>query len=118
MQNFISPGQNVTFTAASGGVTSGTPVLIGDLVVVSCVTADEGAPFAGETEGVFSGMPKTAGAAWTVGELLYWDSAAGSFATAKSSTARRAGCAAAPADSGDTVGIVRLDGSPSIDNVA
>ena len=117
MQNYLKSGKVMTFTAPSGGVTSGTPVLIGSLVVVPVASAAAGAQFEGDTEGVFT-APKTAGAAWSEGQVLYWDSTAGSFATAASLTARRAGAAAAAALSADTTGKVRLVNISAAVNVA
>lgn len=107
----------MTFTAPGGGVTSGTPVLIGSLLVIPETTAAATVLFAGAVVGVFT-LAKTAGAAWTEGQALYWDSAASSFATAQSATARRAGTAAAAAASGDTTGSVRLNNISAVVNVA
>lgn len=107
MQKFIKPGETMTFTAPGGGVTSGTPLLIGGMVVVPTNTVAATLPFEGMTRGVFT-APKTAGVAWTEGQVLYWDSAAGSFATAQSATARRAGIAGAAAAAPDTTGVVYL----------
>lgn len=117
MQNYYKSGRVLTFTAPAGGVTSGTPVLIGSLVVIPAASAAVGLQFEGETEGVFT-VPKTAGAAWAEGQVLYWDSTAGSFATAPSATARRAGAAAAAALSADTTGKVRLANVSAAVNVA
>lgn len=117
MKNRISSGDTMTFTAPGGGVISGTPVLIGSLLVVPVTTAAATVQFAGAITGVFT-LAKTAGAAWTEGQVLYWDSAASSFATAPSATARRAGVAAAAALSGDTTGAVRLLNISAAVNVA
>lgn len=107
MTNFIKPGNVLTFTAPGGGVVSGTPVLIGSIVVVPATSAAAGASFEGAVEGVFT-LPKTTGATWSEGQVLYFDSATSSFATAQSATARRAGFAAAAAASPDASGSVRL----------
>jgi predicted RecA/RadA family phage recombinase len=115
--NFIQPGKVMTFIAPSGGVVSGTPVLIQGTVVVPTTTVAQTLPFEGITEGVFS-APKATGATWTTGQTLYWDSTAGNFATAQSATARRAGTAAAPAASGDTTGNVKLNNIGAAVNVA
>lgn len=117
MKNFISPGKTMTFTAPAGGVTSGTPVLIGSLLVIPVASAAAGALFEGETEGVFT-LAKTAGATWAEGQVLYWDSATSSFTTATSATARRAGAAAAAAQNADTSGKVRLLNISAAVNVA
>lgn len=118
MKNYDKPGNVLTFTAPIGGVVSGTPVLIGALVVVPQTTVAQTLPFEGVTSGQFSKVPKANGAAWSEGQLLYWDSAAGNFATAQSVTARRAAIAVVSALAGDTTGTVFLPGVPSVVNVA
>lgn len=115
--DFVQPGRTLTFIAPSGGVTNGVPVLVQNVVVVPNSTVAVGIAFEGDIEGVFT-LPKTAGAAWTAGQVLYWDSAAGSFATAQSATARRAGVAAAAALSADTTGNVKLIVVAAAANVA
>ena len=117
MKNYIKPGKMMTFTAPTGGVVSGTAYMIGALLVVAATTVAQTLPFEGATEGVYT-LPKATGAAWTEGQLLYWDTAANNLTTAQSATARRVGCAAAAAGSGDTSGPCRLHGVPSVVNVA
>lgn len=108
MKNFIQPGDVVEFTAPGGGVTSGTPVQIGQLVVVPAVTAAAAARFNGQVVGVFT-LPKLAGQAWAEGALLYFDATPGEFTTTAIGNLL-AGTAAEAALSGDTTGKVRLDG--------
>lgn len=115
--NYVEPGNVQEFTAPSGGVTSGVPVLIGTLVVIPEVTVAVGARFNGALGGTWT-VPKATGAAWTEGQVLYFDSTAGNFATAQSATARRAGTAMAAAASGDTTGVVRLLNLSAAVNVA
>lgn len=115
--NFNQPGCVLEFTAPTGGVVDGTPILIGSLVVIPLVTAAQTVRFNGAVDGVWT-VPKTAGAAWVEGQVLYWDSTAGSFATAQSATARRAGAATVAAASGDTTGVVRLQNISAAVNVA
>lgn len=117
MQTLIKNGETETFTAPAGGVTSGAPVLIGSVVVVAMYTAAAGTQFEGRRCGVYR-MPKTAGAAWAEGQILYFDSATSSFTTAASATARRAGHADVAALSADTFGYVALYGIASPANVA
>jgi predicted RecA/RadA family phage recombinase len=117
MKNFIQPGCTMTFTAPGGGVTKDVPVLISSLVVIPVNTVAAGLPFEGMIEGVFT-QPKTAGATWSEGQVLYFDSATSSFTTAASATARRAGAAVAAALSGDTTGKVRLANISAAVNVA
>jgi len=117
MNNFLQPGINQEYTAPGGGVVSGTPVLIGGLVVIPLVSAAAGVRFNGEVEGVYT-LPKTAGSAWTEGQVLYFDSATTSFTTAASATARRAGIANAAALSAATTGQVYLLNVGAAVNVA
>lgn len=106
--NFSQPGDIVTLTAPTGGVVSGTPYLIGNLLVVAMFSAAQTLPFEGATEGIFT-LAKASGQAWTEGANLYWDNSAKNFTT--TSTANYyAGVAAAAAASGDTTGKVRLNG--------
>lgn len=118
MNNYLQPGETLTYVAPSGGVTSGTAVLIEGTVVIPAVDAAEAASFEGATEGVYSGLLKAAGAAWAVGQTLYFDSADSTYKTAASATARRAGIAAAAAASGDTTGTVKLANIGAAVNVA
>lgn len=108
MKNYVQPGESLEFTAPSGGVVSGRPVQIGQLLVIATVTAAEGVRFNGITCGVIS-YTKAGSQAWTEGAIVYWNgtvfttSAAGNF---------QAGVAveAVAGGAGDTTGIVRLDG--------
>lgn len=117
MNNFMKPGEVLTFTAPTGGVVSGTAYLIGALLVVAATTVAQTLPFEGAVEGVYT-LPKIAGVAWTEGMLLYWDSATSNVGTVVGATTRRIGAAAAAAASGDTTGQVRLNGASSPANVA
>lgn len=119
MKNFIQPGCTMTFTAPAGGVTSGTPVLIGAVVVIPAKDAAAGERFEGAIEGVFE-VPKTDGGAtaWTEGAPVYYDSATDEFVNAQSATARRAGFAAEAAADGDVTGIVKLVNIAAAVNVA
>lgn len=110
MINFIQPGDVLDFTAPAGGVVSGTPVLIGALLVVPQVTAAATVLFAGVVVGVVS-APKAASQAWTEGAIVYWDDTAKVFTTAAAGNTRAGVAAEAVAGgAGDVIGIVRLDG--------
>jgi predicted RecA/RadA family phage recombinase len=117
MSQFTQPGRTLTFIAPSGGVTNGALVLVQNMVVVPNSTVAVGVAFEGNVEGVYPCI-KTAGAAWTTGQVLYFDTATGGFTTAASATARRAGFAAAPAASGDTTGFAKLANVGAAVNVA
>jgi predicted RecA/RadA family phage recombinase len=72
MKNFLQPGDTLTLTAPSGGVVSGTPYLIGGLLVVALSTVAETLPFEGVRRGVFS-FTKVGSQAWSEGDKVYWD---------------------------------------------
>ena len=108
MENFVQPGDSLTFTAPSGGVVSGTPYLIGSLLVVATVTAAETLSFVGKATGVFI-LPKATGQAWAEGAKLYWDNSAKKMTTTSSGNTL-AGSVYIAALSADTTGYVRLDG--------
>lgn len=115
--NFNQPAEIREFTAPSGGVVAGTPVLIGALVVIPLVTAAQTIRFNGALAGEWT-LPKATGATWSEGQTLYFDSSAVNFTTAQSASARRAGSAMAAAASGDTTGSVRLVNIGAVVNVA
>ena len=107
--NYVQPGRVLPFTAPSGGVTSGVPLLIGALIVVPQITAAEGKPFDGAVEGVYN-LPAATHAstqAWTQGQLLYWDDTGKTFTITSSGNTKR-GVAAAPKASTAAVGSVKL----------
>lgn len=108
MKNFVQPGHSLECVAPSGGVTSGEPVLINNLLVIPSTNADAGEKFAGHIDGVYS-VDKATGAAWAIGETVYWDNSAGKF-TKTATSNYKAGVAGAVAASGDTTGVVRLNG--------
>lgn len=109
MNNFVQDGGVLGFAAPSGGVTTGVPVQIGGLVVVPLVTVAQTIRFNGAVRGVVGPVAKTTGAAWTEGELIYWDAETDSF-TDVAGDNHLAGVAARAADSGDATGYVFLDG--------
>lgn len=108
MSTFIKPGDQPTFTAPSGGVTVGVPLLIGSLLVIPKVTAAEGVQFAAHATGVHL-LGKTTGTAWTEGMKLYWKVSTAKFITVATDGSLQ-GVAARAAASGDTTGYVRLQG--------
>lgn len=108
MENLVQEGKVMPFTAPSGGVTTGTPVLIGSLLVVPEASAAEGATFQGRAEGVFT-LAKETSQAWTEGQKVYWDNG-NSRCTTDAVDGMLVGVAAAAAGSADTTGDVRLNG--------
>jgi predicted RecA/RadA family phage recombinase len=110
MTNFIQPGDAIEFTAPGSGVVSGTPVQIGQVLVVPAVTASSGVRFVGKIRGVFS-VTKVGSQAWTEGAIVYWDSGNSRFTTSGAGNLR-AGFAVEAVGSGAsaTTGTVFLDG--------
>jgi predicted RecA/RadA family phage recombinase len=80
MKNFVQKGDVVTFTAPSGGVTSGTPVVINGLCVIPAFSAAETYECEGVTQGVFS-LPKKATDTPAQFAKAYWDAALGEVTT-------------------------------------
>jgi len=109
MKNAIQDSEVLTLTAPTGGVVSGTPVKIGQLIVVPQATVAQTLPFAGVRQGVFSGLAKATGAAWVEGDMLYWNDTNKNF-TKTSTGAILCAAAGAAAASGDTTGTVVLLG--------
>jgi predicted RecA/RadA family phage recombinase len=109
MNNFQKPGNIVTLTAPTGGVVSGTPYLIGKLLVIATNTIAQTLPFEAALTGVFS-VTKTGTQAWSEGQNVFWDDTAKNFTTVSAGNTR-AGTAlvATGAGAGETTGIVRLE---------
>lgn len=109
MKNYVQHGATVSFTAPSGGVVSGTGYLIGSAFVVAQFSAAQGLPFEGRLEGVFT-LPKATGQTWAEGVVLYWDNTAHNVTTTSTSNTK-IGVATVAALTGDTSGVVRLNGA-------
>lgn len=106
MKNFVQHGDILTVAAPAGGVSSGDPVLVGSIFGVASCTAAQAADVEIVTEGVFT-LPKATGAAWAVGDVVYWDATAKNIT--KTSTANtKVGVATAVAASGDATGNVKI----------
>ena len=74
MQNWIQPGDVITVTAPTGGVSSGDGVLIGSLFGVAATDAAETEETEIRTTGVVE-LPKVSTDVVAVGDKLYWDAA-------------------------------------------
>lgn len=116
MQNQLTDGLKVTVPAPAGGVTSGDGVLIGSLFGVASATAAAGADVVLVRTGTYT-LPKFgagSGAAWTVGQLVYWDASEGEATHTDDSAANKViGVAAAVATTTATTGAVLLTGQVS-----
>lgn len=108
MKTFVRKGELMPFTAPAGGVTAGTGVKIGDLLVIPTVDAAVGASFVGLAEGVVD-HAKNGAEAWTEGQQVNWDDTNKVFTTATTGN-YKAGVAAAVAANPSTTGRVRLSG--------
>lgn len=105
MKNNTATGDVIVVTAPYA-VASGAGCLVGSLFGVASTTAAISTPVALELTGVFT-LAKVTGAAWTVGQRLYWDDTAKNV-TGTASTNKLIGVAVAAAASADTTGSVRL----------
>lgn len=108
-KNFVQPGDVLEFTAPSGGVVSGSVYRIGQFVGIATVTAAEGVRFNMQLVGVWM-LPKVSAQAWTVGQLLFWDNAAGLVTSTSGAGLTHIGAAAAAAANPSATGKVRLNG--------
>lgn len=109
MAGYSAEGKTLVFVAPVGGVTAGTPVLIGGTFCVPITDADAGESFAGYVEGVHP-MTKASGTTAAAGDPAYFDSTSGLIETADSATNRRVGVFAEAAAAGTTLCSVRQDG--------
>lgn len=107
MKNHVKPGNRLTVVAPTGGLVGGDFYLLGAAFGIVSVTVAEGE----ETElniGEVWTQPKATGAAWAVGDKIYWDNAAKNMTkTATGNTL--VGVANAAALSAATSGEVRLN---------
>lgn len=109
MKNGHSRGDIITFTAPSGGVTSGVPVVIGSLFVIPAITASEGEVFEGAINHAWN-LPKVAANTTTVGQAAYWNATAGA-ATTTATDNRLIGAFIEVTANGDTTAAVVLNGT-------
>lgn len=109
MNNFIQPGNTMTFTAPAGGVVSGGLYLIGGLPVIATNTVAATLPFEGTIDGVFTLAKTENEGALVEGQAAFWD-VANSKVTIDPSLGLPIGAIATAALTGDTTCIVRLNG--------
>ena len=111
MRNYIQPGNVLTAVTPNGGVSSGDPVLIGNLFGIASTTQAAGEDVELAVTGVFD-LPKAAPLAVTAGAVAYYDATAGNVTTDDDTGAnKRIGVFVAAAADVATIGRVRLDGS-------
>lgn len=105
MKNFVQKGDALDL-AAPYDVLSGGGMKVGAIVAIAAAAAVSGATVAGYTRGVFDVTSDT-GAAWAVGDVVYWDDTNKRF-TKTTTSNTKAGIAVAAKLAGDTVGRIKL----------
>ena len=108
MKTFIQPGEKIELTAPSPGVTAGTGVKVGELLVVAEHTAATGEKFTGLRVGVVE-HAKLSAQAWTEGQQVNWDDTNKRFTTVTTGNFK-AGIAVAVAANPSATGKVLLTG--------
>lgn len=115
MKNFRQQGDAINVAAPVGGCTSGDIVVVGSLYGVAGFTALAGVIVPLHNKGVFS-LTKKTNEAWTVGEIIYWDTGNKWATSVKITNCTLVGVAAAlepgytaAAALNDVVGDVRLN---------
>ena len=107
--NQVQKGCILDLTAPGGGVVSGEAVLINGLLAVPMTTVAATEKFAGAVDGVFEIAKEATTAAFTEGELVYWDD--GNARVDESASGRyEVGFAVAAAIATDTTVKVKLKG--------
>lgn len=110
MKNFNARGDVLTIVSAAA-VASGAGVLIGSIFGVAANSSAAGEEAVLNVVGLFE-LNKTASEAWTPGDAVYWDDAAGEATTvATGNTLIGVATAAVAGGAADTIGKVRLNGS-------
>nr|WP_067285741.1 DUF2190 family protein [Marinobacterium profundum] len=80
MKNWTSNGEIVTFTAPAGGAVSGTPLVVGSLVVIPAFSAAATYECEGNTCGVYE-LPKKSTDTPAQFAKAYWDETNGEVTT-------------------------------------
>jgi predicted RecA/RadA family phage recombinase len=108
MQNFVQPGEKITYTNGTGSaITSGSPVVIGSLVGVAMGDIADGATGEVLLEGVVE-LTKTTPLAIAQGDEVFWSTSTNKVT--KTATDKPLGTAHAAAGSSDTSAQVKLYG--------
>lgn len=106
MKNYVADGETMIITAGATLAAGAVHAMAGGIGVAVEDIAN-GAQGAVYVRGAFR-LPKATGAAWTPGDILYWDTTPGELT--KTATANGpAGIAYAAAASGDTTGVCLLN---------
>lgn len=109
--NFFAPGHSVDIIAPSGGVTSGVPVVLGQMFGVAAANAVSGANAVIVTGGIWT-IAKLSGAStsFAVGANVHWD-ATNSQSTVSATSNTKLGVAVVAAANADTSVRVRFNSS-------
>lgn len=105
MKNNHSEG-NALDLVAPYDVASGAPFKVGAIIAIAASAALSGAAVVGYVGRAYT-VPKATGAAWAIGDTLYWDDTAKNFTKTVGSNTK-AGYAISVQVSGDTTGVIRL----------
>ena len=106
MKNYIAEGEVIPVVTPSGGYTSGTMYLVGDIPGVAVITTVEGAIGSISIEGVYE-LPKASGAI-AIGKLCYWDDSAKNITGTASSNKTAGYCYEAAASAATTVKVALM----------
>ncbi len=114
--NFLQPGDTLKLIAPTGGTTKGVGFLSGSIFAIALDTVAQTLPVEGMAVGVWS-HAKTASQAWTAGQVVYWDDTNKVFSNVATVGFYGQGgvfvaVEAVGGGAGDTIGKVRLVGSP------
>ncbi len=108
MKNFVQNGHMITVPAPTGGIKSGTGMIVGNLFGIASMSSAEGKNVEIATTGVFD-LPKAANTTFTLGQLVSWDAANGQV-VAPATGMYPIGVSIYDAGNGTTTAWVRLDG--------
>lgn len=78
MKNYVYEGRTIEYTNEGGDLSTGDPVVVGNLFAVAAVDIPSGESGVLFTEGVYE-LPAVSGAEIAQGETLVWDVSAGAF---------------------------------------
>ncbi|WP_018261354.1 DUF2190 family protein [Methylobacterium sp. WSM2598] len=110
MKNFLKSGHTMTVTLAAAAA-SGDLILQGTMFGVAATSGGIGDAIEIACGGIYT-LAKAGSQAWTQGAALYWDATNKVATTSSASGANtKIGVAALAAQSADTTGLVRLNGS-------
>lgn len=108
--NYVKPGEHITFTAGAN-LASGEAVVIGSLLGVSLTALSNGATGEAAIEGVWE-LPCNSAAVITPGAKLIWDVSVGEFILTGAANGDLVGCATAVTAAGNGVTTVQVKLTP------